>query len=464
MKRITGLLFSLVSFIISCFPQSKSKPNIIVIMTDDLGYTDLSCYGNQFNETPNIDSLANGGIRFTNSYSSSPVSSPSRAGFLTGKHPARLQLTNFLVENKIDSASPVLPAPWKPYLNASELTIAEVLQSNGYKTGIVGKWHLGNHDSIAPWNQGFNYTRMIGKNSLDYYNYSIFEDSYQKEFTDNGTSYLTDKLTDYAEEFISENKEKPFYLYLAYTAPHVLLVPKGEKLNKYLFKYNKYNDKYNPYYAAMIESIDEGVGRLVSLLKNKGLLDNTLIVFTSDNGGVSVAELGPVPTNLEPLNKWKGHVYEGGIRIPTIVYWKNKITSGNIEDSYFSNIDFFPTFTELCGININPDKIDGKSINSLLFNNSNKTYNRGPLYWHYPHFSNQGGRPAGAVRQGKYKLIENFETGAIQLFDLEKDISESKNLVLENPQKANEIHQLLIKWRKEVNASMVLTNPLYKSK
>ena len=275
-----------------CYSQTKS-PNIVFILTDDMGWKDLACYGNRFTETPNIDALAKSGIRFTQAYAACPVSSPTRASIMTGKYPARLHLTNFIAGNRIDKESPVLPAPWKPFLEAREITIAELLGEKGYTTGMVGKWHLGGHDSIAPWNQGFDYTRMIGKNGLDYYNYSIFIDSYKDEFIDKGTEYLTDKLTDYGVEFIEQSKEKPFFLYLAYSAPHVVIVPRPDKMMKYFRKYNDADEKFNPYYSAMVESIDDGVGRIIETLKEVAALENTLIIFTSDNGGLGLDELGP---------------------------------------------------------------------------------------------------------------------------------------------------------------------------
>jgi len=266
MKYLHWLL--VVCFVLEVQAQNKPKPNIIFIMADDLGYMDLGCYGNPYNETPHIDSLAKGGIRFTQAYAASPVCSPSRAAILTGKHPARLQLTNFLVGERTDSLSPVLPAQWQKFLPSSEITLAERLKSLGYQTGMVGKWHLGGGDSLAPWGQGFDFTRMIGRNGLDYYNYSIYEDSYQSEFKDDGSKYLTDKLTDYSIDFIQkQKKDMPFFLFLSYSAPHVLLVPRADKLRKYFFKYEKYKGKYNPNYAAMIESMDEGVGKIVAQLR-----------------------------------------------------------------------------------------------------------------------------------------------------------------------------------------------------
>lgn len=430
-----------------------NKPNIIFILADDLGYTDLGCYGNPYNETPHIDSLARGGIRFTQAYAASTVCSPSRAAILTGKHPARLHLTNFLVGERRDSASNLLPAPWTKYLSAREVTLAERFKTQGYQTGMIGKWHLGGGDSIAPWGQGFDFTRMIGRNGLDYFNYSIYEDSYQKSFVDKGTHYLTDKLSDYALDFLEkQNEQKPFFLYLCYSAPHVYLVPKADKLGKYFRKYEQYQGYYNPDYATMIESMDDGIGRILAQLQKQHLLENTLIVFTSDNGGVGLPELGPIPTNSAPLRKWKGHVYEGGIRVPTLFFWKGKIKPRQTCDQYFSNVDYVPTFMELMGEKA-PAGLDGQSVLPLL-DAPQKSLNRGALYWHYPHFSNQLSRPAAAMREGNWKLVEHYESSTLELYDLSKDIGEINDLAAQHPAQVKAMQQKLQTWRREVKANM----------
>jgi len=438
------------------------SPNIVFIMADDMGWMDLGCYGNRFNETPHIDQLASQGIRFTQAYAACPVCSPTRASILTGKYPARLGLTNFLVGNRTDEKSPVLPANWKPYLEARETTVAELLKQKGYTTGMVGKWHVGAHDSIAPWNQGFDHSRMIGKNGLDYYNYSIYLDSYKNEFSDHGTEYLTDKLTDYGVEFIRQNAKKPFFLYLTYSAPHVMIVPRGDKLRKYFLKYPKFEEKYNPYYTAMVESLDDGVGRIIETLKELGLQENTLVVFTSDNGGLGLDELGPIPTSCAPLRKWKGHIYEGGTRVPAIVSWPGKLNPGVVSNQYYSSIDYLPTFCELAGILKLPENVDGKSLAQLLFHPENQPVQDRPLFWHYPHFSNQLGRPAGAIRLGDYKLVELYETGALELYNLKNDFSEVSDLAKKMPEKVREMHNLLVIWRGNMKAQMPIPNPEYK--
>ncbi len=452
--KISITVFLLAFALTPCLSQQASKPNIIFILTDDLGWRDLGCYGNPFNNTPNIDALAKSGIRFTQAYAASPVCSPSRAAMLTGKHPARLKITNFLVGERTDSASNVNPAQWQKFLPTTEVTLAEKLKENGYATAMIGKWHLGGAEPQAPWSQGFDFTRMIGKNGLDYYNYGIVEGSYQKQFEDKGTHYLTDKLTDYALEFIDQkaNGKTPFFLFLSYSAPHVLTVPRGDKLGKYLKKYEKFGGKYNPNYAAMLESVDDGVGAVIKSLKDKGLSDNTLVVFTSDNGGVGLAELGPIPTNSEPLRKWKGHVYEGGIRVPLIFSWPGQFQPGATANSYVMNTDFYNTFLDILGQKTQPE-LDGRSYYSLLKNPA-QPFDRGAIFWHYPHFSNQMGRPVGAIREGDWKLVKSYETQAVELFNLKDDLSEQVDLARKNPKKAAEMEKLLMKKLADVQANM----------
>jgi arylsulfatase A len=449
-KTTLQFLFFVISIASS---YAQSRPNIIFILADDLGYMDLGCYGNPFNETPHLDALAKGGIRFTQAYAASTVCSPSRAAIMTGKHPARLKLTNFINGRREDSLSPVRAADWKPYLPTAEITLAERLKTLGYQTSMIGKWHLGVGDSLAPWRQGFDYVRMIGRNGLDYYNYSIATPDPKDAFTDKGTYYLTDRLTDYATEFMGSQQDKqPFFLYLNYSTPHVYLVPRPDKLGKYFRKYEKYEGKYNPNYAAMIESMDDGIGKIIAQLTAQNLLENTLIVFASDNGGVGLPELGPIPTNSEPLRKWKSHIYEGGIRVPTIWFWQGKILPQQTCNEPFSNVDYVPTFMEILGQSaaISPDS---RSVASLLIQPQKPIENR-PIFWHYPHFSNQLGRPGGGVRLGDWKLVENYETHATELYNLKEDLSESNDLAKKEPARTQQLHSLLKAWQKEVGANM----------
>jgi arylsulfatase A len=438
----------------------ETGPNILFILTDDLGYTDLPAYGNPFQEAPNLDFLAKNGIKFTDAYSSSPVCSPSRAGLLTGIHSTRYQLTNFIAGNRKADSLSIDPARWNPFLEGSQVTLAELFKEKGYQTAMIGKWHLGNEQDQTPWAQGFDFTRMIGKNGLDYYNYGIFEDRYESVFQDSGSYYLTDRLTDYALEFLEKREgNEPFFLYLSYSAPHVFVVPRGDKVSKYLRKYEQFGGKYNPYYAAMIESVDDGIGLILEKLKETGLDQNTLIIFTSDNGGVGLPELGPIPSNLDPLRKWKGHPYEGGIRVPLIAYWPEKIKPGSSDFPTY-NLDFAPTFSQVAGIKYQ-DSWDGQSIHPILLGSTN-TSREGALYWHYPHFSNQMGKPAAAIRKGDWKLVLHYETQETELYHLADDISEATNLKASQSEKAKELYTLLYNWLRETQANLPIDKALGK--
>jgi arylsulfatase A len=460
MKKITiEILRICAAILLTGNSFAQQKPNIVFILADDLGWADLGCYGNPFNLTPNIDKLAKEGIRFTQAYSSCPVCSPSRASIMTGKHPARLKLTNFIGGDRVDTSLAILPAKWKPYLASEEITMAEMLKEQGYTTGMVGKWHLGIHDTLMPYKQGFDYNRVIAKSGGDYYNYNIATDNNKIVFQDSGKTYLTDKLGDYGVEFIEKNKDKPFFLYMAHFAPHVFIVPRGDKLRPYLTKYTSFDCKYNPYYAAVVESLDDAVGKLVETLKKNNLLENTIIIFTSDNGGLGLPEAGPIPTNNEPLRKWKGHAYEGGIRVPAIVSWKGKFKE-SVSDQYYINSDYFPTFAEIVGSNKKSLALDGKSIYQV-FTNPEKPMDRGSIYWHYPHISNQGGRFSAAIRNGDFKLVENYETGSLELYNLKEDISEKNDLASAMPAKLKELKAQLDKWRIEVKANMPEANLKY---
>ena len=432
--------------------RAQEKPNIIFILADDLGYKDLGCYGNPFNETPVLDQMARDGMLFTQAYAH-PACSPSRAALMTGKHPARLHITTALGLNRQDPQSPVIPPKLVKHLPASELTLAEILKRNGYSTGMVGKWHLGHGKQTGPAGQGFDYERVISKNALDYYNYSITSNG-KTLFEDDGSVYLTDKLTDYALDFIrSQGSARPFFLYLAYSAPHLFIIPKADKVSKYMRKCKRFEGKYNPYYATMIESMDEGIGRVFDALKQQGLLDDTLVIFMSDNGGVGMAQIAYRPTTIEPLRKWKGHVYEGGVRVPLLTYWKNKIKAGSKNNNCVVINDFLPTIMELIGDASFPADLDGKSFLSVLHDPQGE-FERGPTYFHFPHFSGQGGRPAGAVRNGKWKLVKSYETGNTELFNLDEDISESNDLTLLHPEVARRLHDMLQQWQTGIGASM----------
>ncbi len=424
------------------------KPNIIFILADDLGWAELSCYGNKFNETPNLDKLASQGMRFTQAYAAAPVCSPYRAALMTGQYPARIGITDYLRPND------------PKHLSTDYVTMVEMLKQTGYKTGIIGKWHLtgyANHGAkeISPNLQGFDEViisenRGIGGGS--YFHPYHFNQEIEKRLP--GKEFLVDRCNLEAVEFIDRHKNTPFFLYLSHYAVHTRLLGKENLVTKYENKpgAGKGNRarKNNPHLAAQLESIDEGVGMIMQKLDEFGIAENTILIFTSDNGGEDRV------TSNAPLRAGKSTLYEGGIREPLIVRWPKVIKPGSLCKTPISNIDFYPTFLQLVGRKPRKNQQpDGVSILPLLKNPKAKLA-RNTFYWHYPlakpHFL--GGRSAGAIRQGNFKLIELFYTGQVELYDLADDISEKHNLATQLPEKVKELKKLLTKWRSEVGAKI----------
>lgn len=471
--------------------QAPEKPNIIFILLDDYGYKDLGCYGSKFYETPNIDRLASEGIRFADAYAACSVSSPTRAALMTGKYPVNTGVTDWIPGRQ--ASTPGLPEdrflsqPFNLQLDLKELTIAEALKSNGYATMISGKWHLGEDSIFWPENQGFDVNKGgYSKGSPNKSNKSNgYFAPYGNPRLEDGPvgEYLTDRQTDEAIKFIEDKKDKPFFVYLSYYAVHNPMQGKEELIKHFQSKadsmgiadkqpFTKEKDwiKRAPkgdfkertiqsfaVYAAMIYSVDENLGRLFEKLKSLKIDKNTIIIFTSDNGGLSTAEGSPT-TNF-PLRAGKGWLYEGGIREPLIIKAPGFIKKPAITDVPVSTIDFFPTILEMTGTASDNIKTDGVSILPLL--KSGKIKKR-PLFWHYPHYSNQGGDPGSAVRLGDFKLIDNFETGRQELYDLRKDISESNDISGTNPSKVKELHAMLKEWRNKTGAKMMKSNPNWK--
>lgn len=442
-------------------PHKSQKPNIVFILVDDLGWKDLGCYGNSYYQTPNIDMLCSKGMKFTNAYAASPVCSPTRASLMTGKYPARLQLTNYLVGDLIDSASPVLPAKFTDHLPLEETTIAEELKNRGYATGMVGKWHLGEEEKWQPSNQGFDF-QLGGRGSARKYFYPEWANDIRTEkISGKPNQYITDRITDGAVDFINSNRNKSFFLYLSHYAVHIPLQAKADKIAKYRKKPNPNPQHFSPVYAAMIESLDESVGRVVKQLEENKILDKTIIILMSDNGGLAMNEGGTQPTSNAPLREGKGFTFEGGTRSPLIVVWPDNVRPGSTNTSVVSSVDIFPTLLEMAqGTAELNHKTDGISMVGTLKNGGHAT--RGPIFWHYPHFSNQGGRPSGAVRLGDFKLIKFYETGRLSLYNLDNDVGELNNLAALLPDKTKEMDLLLTNWLKEVNASMPTPNPYQK--
>ena len=428
--------------------QSSDKPNIVFILADDLGWAELGCYGNTFNETPNLDRLATEGMRFTQAYAAAPVCSPYRAALMTGQYPARVGITDYLRPND------------QNHLSVTYTTIAEVLKDAGYATGIIGKWHLtgyANHgaEEFPPSVHGFAETivsenRGIGGGS--YFHPYHFNKEIEKRLP--GREYLVDRCNLEAVEFIERHKNEPFFLYLSHYAVHTKLDGKPEIVARFesdtgAGKGYKAGSN-NPHLAAQLKSIDEGVGLIVEKLAELDLAENTIVIFTSDNGGD-----GSVTSN-DPLRAGKSTLYEGGIRIPLVVRYPRMVPPSTVCKTPTCNIDFYLTFCQLAGVE--PDAaqhMDGVSILPLL-RNPQAELQRYELYWHYPlakpHFL--GGRSSGAIRKGDWKLIEFFDTGEIELYNLGDDAGEKNNVTDRMPGKAAELRKLLQQWRKDMAAHL----------
>ena len=449
----------LIAFPVCAQADAPVRPNVIVILADDLGWADLGCYGSKYHKTPNLDRLAAQGMRFTDAYAACPVCSPTRASIMTGKYPARLNLTDWLPGRPDRPDQKLLRPIINQQLPLSETTLAAELRKAGYATGHVGKWHLGGKGSL-PQQRGFD-VNIGGDAAGSPRSYFAPYKNKQGVFIPGlerapDGEYLTDRLTAESVKFIESNRDKPFFLYLAHYTVHIPLKAKEELIEKY--KRGRPGEQGNPIYAAMIESLDEGVGRILKKLDELKLTDRTLVVFTSDNGGLCVKEGPNTPATINaPLREGKGYLYEGGIREPMIVKWPNVARPGSISDAPVSSIDLFPTILDICGVKSDV-RVDGVSLVPLLKGGALK---RDALYWHYPHYSNQGGKPGAAVRAGDYKLIEFYENGRQELYDVRKDRGELRNLIADKPMTAKELSAKLAAWRKEVGAKMMKPNPDY---
>ncbi len=442
------------------------KPNVLLIVVDDLGWADIGVNGSRFYETPNIDRLAKMGVNFKNAYAANPVCSPTRASILTGKYPSKIGTTDWFGAPQPDQAAKdknwktkkLLPANYLSYLPLAETTIAEVLKSNGYHTMIAGKWHLGFGEQYEPEKQGFE----INAGGIHKGHPSSYFSPYQNEkLTDGPTGeYLGDRLTQEAIKFIDNNLSHPFFLYFPMYEVHTPIQAKADLIKKYKEKKmqlglrdtvilqgntNARAIQCLPEYAAMVETMDAQVGKLMQHLEQNLILDNTLIIFTSDNGGLSTSE--GKPTSNLPLRTGKGWLYEGGIRVPFILKEDKKNNKVSVAQNLVISNDIFPTILAACDIN-NKDTIDG--INLLAEKNKNGVSRT--LYWHYPHYGNQGGAPASAIREKNYKLIYWYETEKYELFDLQKDISEKNDLAIKKSALAKAMFEKLNIWLKTQDA------------
>ncbi|MEX0613360.1 MAG: sulfatase [Pirellulales bacterium] len=456
MARIVGTIGFLIVIIFGSARAEElaAAPNIIVVLADDLGWTDLGCYGSDFYESPHIDRLARGGMRFTANYSACTVCSPTRAALLTGKYPARLHVTDWIPGQPPENPKLIVP-DFTKHLPIEEVTLPEILRDAGYATASIGKWHLGGRASY-PEQHGFDVN--IAGTEAPQPRPGYFA-PYDIETIAQGPAgeYITDRLTEEAVRFIREHHGKPFFLYLPHFAVHTPIQAKKQLIGRYE---SRRRDKElrrhnNAAYAAMIDSLDQSVGRIRQTLDELGIADRTIILFTSDNGG-------RIPTTSNaPLRAGKGSCYEGGVRVPLIVYWPMVTEPGSNCDVPVITMDLYPTILEMAGhSHTNAAGCDGVSIAPLI--RQNGTIPERPLFWHYPHYQHyqQGGTtPYGAIRRGDHNLIEFYDDFRVELYNVRGDIGEQQNLAATSPQLVDELREELHAWRRSVGAQMPTPNP-----
>ena len=451
MKQIAAiavcLLFLLCSVSMVQAVEERPKLNFVFILLDDLGWQGLGCYGDDFFETPQIDRLAAEGMKFTDAYACCHVCSPTRASIVTGQYPARLHLTDYLPGRKEPFAK-LLQPKINQHLPHETTTLAESLAPLGYATASIGKWHLGGEGSL-PTDHGFDMN--FGGSRTGHHRRMFWP--YGKPKVDGVKGqYLTDHLTDEAIKFIDANRDKPFLLYLPHYAVHNPVEAKKNRIERYRQKKQAAGDKqHDPTYAAMIDSVDESTGRILDHLEKLGIDDRTVVFFMSDNG-----PLRPY-SRPSPLRESKGTIFEGGIREPMIVKWPGVTRPGSVCREPVISVDFFPTILEMADAPAR--EVDGESLVPLL--KEEGKLRRDALYWHYPHYSNHRMPPCGAIRQGDYKLIELYEDGSLQLFNLKEDIGERRNLASAMPGKTRQMHDKLKAWRASVGAQEMMPNPNY---
>ena len=461
------LISALLSTLSACiFNKEDVKPNFIFILVDDMGWMDIGANGSTFYETPHIDKLTSEGVRFTQAYAASPVCSPTRASILTGKNPARINLTQWI-------GGPGNP-DYLHNLPLEEVLFPELLKEAGYKNIFLGKWHLNNREGeekFWPDKQGFD-INIAGHWRGGLYLPNKYFSPWDIPNLQNGPDgeYMTDRLAQEAADFINKNADNPFLLYLSFYSVHAPFSAPEERIEKYTekknqlaltdadrfgqehigdmtFEYRKKQD--HPTYAAMVESMDMAVGKVLKELKTNGIEDNTIVIFFSDNGGLSTSE--GTPTANSPLRTGKGWLYEGGIREPAIIKWPGVTEKGRVSDAVITSMDFYPTILEMAGLPLRPDlHADGKSLVPLLKNKVQKVHNT--TYFHYPHRSNQRGVPCGAIREGDYKLIVFFNDNRLELYNIKEDIGEKINLAGELPQIRDAMFRKLRIWWNEVDA------------
>ncbi len=439
------------------------RMNIVLFLIDDLGWKDLGCQGSTYYQTPNIDRLAGEGVRFTDAYAACSVCSPTRAAILTGKYPARLLLTDWIPSGRWDPQARLREGRTLRSLPLEEHTLPETLREAGYRTASIGKWHLGGEPFSMPRHHGFD-VNIGGDSHGAPGNYFFpYNGNWAVPTTDLRSpwnvlpdgkpgEYLTDRLTDEAVTFLREHREQPFFLYFPHYGVHTPLQAPEEMTARYE-RVPPDQQQGKPVYAAMVESIDQSVGRVLETLAELSLDQNTLVIFTSDNGGYAKA------TSNSPLRANKGTSYEGGIRVPLIIRWPGVSEAGRIVQTPVISTDLYPTCLAAAGLPLRPTQhLDGINLQPLLAGDA--TLDRTSLYWHYPHYNQHPfSVPSSVIRQGPWKLIENFDPPGIELYNLADDLGETHNLVDIQPAIAEELRQELDAWRLEVRADMMQPNP-----
>ncbi len=472
LKNIAILSWLVVALTIS-HARAGWRPSFVFILVDDLGYMDIGANNPRtFYETPAIDRIAAGGMRFTDAHAACPVCSPTRASILTGKYPVRAGITDYIdpaggnQPAQWKRATMLLPAPYRDRLALEETTLAEALKQAGYATFFAGKWHLG-PEGFWPENQGFDVNMGGIERGGPYGGGKYFSPYGNPRLTDGPPGeHLPDRLATETVKFIERHRDRPFLAYLSFYSVHIPLMARKDLERKYVEKRKTLRlegpifgaegksrvrlVQEHPVYAAMVEAMDQAVGKVLDALDRLGLADRTVVFFMSDNGGLSTAE--GTPTSNLPLRAGKGWLYEGGIREPMIIRWPGVTSPGSTCATAVTSTDFCPTILEMAGLPARQRQvIDGVSMVPLL---KGQSMNRGPMFWHYPHYGNQGGSPGGAIRDGDWKLIEWYEDNRIELYNLREDIGEQKDLAAMMPRKAHELHTKLAAWRKAAGAVM----------
>jgi len=437
--------------------EPEPPPNVLLVLVDDLGRQDLGCYGNGVIDTPVMDRLAEEGMRFTQAYSACPVCSPTRAALLTGKSTARVHFTGHITatgEHRHPANSAIIPPNDLMDLPLNEITIAEALQPAGYVSASIGKWHVG-HEGFYPTDQGFdlNVAGWTHGSPASYWDPYTSDKEWNPSIPTlaprHEGEYLTDRLTDEAIAFIRKNSDRPFFCYLPHYAVHTPLQAPDELVAKYK---NRGRPEIDPVYAAMVERVDQGLRRILATLDELDVAKNTVVILASDNGGLASV------TDNRPFRAGKGHLYEGGVRVPLIVRWPGNIPSRSVNETPTTSEDLFATVVALAGVAPDPNQtLDGRSLLPELLGNGE--VQERDLHWYYPHYSPQAKAPGAAIRSGRWKLIEFYDPPRIELYDLEADIGETNNLADNQPAVANDLRDRLNTWLDESDTIMHTPNP-----